>query len=434
MELLLDSAFDGFEVFAESQYPLPNKNPPSNSWVYAPLYKENRVWQIGFDASCGQIMTVYGVRGGKMQVSRINVDPKRKNSVETQSVIEVNSRVNERLKKDRFSFGSSPLSCKESADGKWVPEVLSAPKPQAMLAQEYFSVKKRPEFPLAMQPKLDGVRCMIDLHLETKETGEKFETVRLSTRQGNDFMHLSTLIGDEAREILKRMPRGAVLDGELMIPRGEGGDSDFSLTVSAVKTRIASKKAAPAFEAAKQRLKMYVFNAYFPLEPKMPFIERARLLADVFDAASDSLQKLLLVPHRIVQCEDDLMAAHAHYTSGGYEGSMILLPNGEYEPGKRSAKLLKLKNFHECEGEVIGVVPGRGKEADAAQLTVRVGADGSVPAQQTTLHANFPLARRREWFANPALIIGRLVTIKYQGLTDSGALRFAQVKEVRDYE
>lgn len=469
----LVQAFKGFVIVPGSAFPISSGAPASSSsWAYEPLRSTRdggaRAWQIGFDAATEEVVTAYGTVGGKMQEARSKLEAKGKRNIQEQSVIAVNSKCNVKMTTHGYAFCFSkqqvakqdseaspqrsrarpPRKSEKSAElesGREeslervptdAPEPYGRQRPVPMLAKDFAKTKKALKFPVAIQPKLDGVRCMIDwvnsdecAKTPLSEDGDgdaPAVVVRFTSRGGHDFSHLESLLVEEAREILKHLPRDAVIDGELIVPRteeaGGGGGSDFQATTSAARSKMLT-------DVARDRMKFAAFGIYLPSRADAGFQERDALLAEAFQRASKSTRRIVRVEHLLAHSMDEIVEIHDGFAARGEEGAMIYSLDGVYAPNKRTDWLLKYKTFDEFEGTVIAVVPGAGREKNAAQVVMRCD-DGQV----VNMHPEGPIAERERWLADPSLVVGKRMTYKCQGLTKSGKPRFPVARTIRDYE
>lgn len=113
--------------------------------------------------------------------------------------------------------------------------------------------------------------------------------------------------------------------------------------------------------------------------------------------------------------------------SKGKEGIMLNLGNSCYEEDKRSKGIWKVKLFQDDEFKCIGVNPGEINskfENTLGSITIDVnGKEVLVPA--------FSDEDRALYWANPELIIGKMVTVKYFHYTEDGSLRHPSFKAIR---
>jgi ATP-dependent DNA ligase len=123
--------------------------------------------------------------------------------------------------------------------------------------------------------------------------------------------------------------------------------------------------------------------------------------------------------------QEELDKAYREYMSEGYEGQMIRACNSFYQH-KRTKDLLKRKDFHEGEYEIMGFKEGKGSREGC--IILRLGMpDGkefdSVPVGGIAYQQRL-WARREE-------ILGMQATVKYQNLSSDGIPRFNNTIKIR---
>ena len=265
-----------------------------------------------------------------------------------------------------------------------------------MLAHTWGDRKHGVEFPLYAQPKLDGCRCLLQDGV-------------MHSRQGKEFLPAIC-------QHLQFDTQGRVLDGELMLPHL---DYSFQDTMKAIK------KARPESTGL---LEYHVYDAYLPDDPEAGFEERYGVVLDLLESAPG-----LVIAVQTEQVEDETEIArwHAHFThpDRGYEGTIVRTPGGIYTPGHRSVNLLKHKDFVDAEYEIVGVGEGKGKFEGAIMFTCVTPAGRVFDCGITG-----SMDDRREMFAHKDEYLGRLLTVKYQNLTEDGMPRFPVGVTVREPE
>lgn len=276
----------------------------------------------------------------------------------------------DQAEKDRTG-GELPTRAKSSKAKKDGPRLL--------LAQTWDSAEDLTDW--WMSEKLDGVRAFWD--------GKQF-----LSRQGNQF-HAPDWFVDG----LPNSP----LDGELWIDRKK-----FQKTVSIVRRQDKSDHW--------QDVRYLVFDA-----PKATgaFEERLEFLRD----CCASMPNEYVEAHDHIRCKNTkhLKDELARIESLGGEGLMLRQPESSYEAG-RSYTLLKVKNFHDAEAEVIGHQPGKGKhKGRLGALLVRLN-DGT----EFSVGTGFSDKQREA-----AAPVGSLITFRYQELSDGGVPRFPSFVRVR---
>ena len=126
--------------------------------------------------------------------------------------------------------------------------------------------------------------------------------------------------------------------------------------------------------------------------------------------------------------KDQLFKAHDMYVEQGYEGAIIRNLEGLYEFGFRSNNLIKLKQFDDLEFEIVDVVEATGRDAGTAIFICRCGGGEFNVKPQGSREL------RADYFKNADKLIGKMVTVQYQGFSDDGIPRFPSAISVRDYE
>ena len=241
-----------------------------------------------------------------------------------------------------------------------------------------------------MSEKLDGVRAYWD--------GEG-----LYSRNGNRFFAPSWFTD--------LLPADTSLDGELYM-----GPGRFNEAVSIVRSKTP--------DARWRSIQYRIFDA----PSGAPFEARMERVADVVVAACEAYRgdcPIVRVQQTRCRSPKHLGEFHARATAQGIEGTMLRAPGSTYER-RRSASLLKVKDFHDAEARVVGYVPGEGKHR---------GRLGAYEAEDLQTGARFRVGtgmsdRQRE---NPAPK-GSVITYRYQELTPAGIPRFPSFVALRDYE
>lgn len=174
-------------------------------------------------------------------------------------------------------------------------------------------------YPVAISPKLDGVRCLGVNHI--------LKTRTMKVLPNNNLQHL-----------LGSMHRHG-WDGELIVGDPTAPDV-YRKTVSEVMTRDGSSTAT-----------WYIFDRWDI--PSVPFASRWLSLPEEV-LLGGQIRRL---PQYFVENEADLLAAEDRIVAEGYEGLMVRNPLGIYKYGRstvREGLLLKLKRFTDAEAPVTG--------------------------------------------------------------------------------
>ena len=298
----------------------------------ATLYKKDstgaiRLWSITVQESKGYglIITSHGLKDGQHQedIEEIkegkNIGKKNETSPITQAYAEMESRIKKKLK----SGYVEDLDIAKSGGTDELIEGGILP----MLATPLEKIKGGINYPLYIQPKLDGIRCIAIPDSEGNYT--------LWTRSRKPITSCPHII-----EELNKLAIKKVLDGELY---NHNLKDNFESIVSAVR------KEDPSEES-----KQVQYHVYDVIESDLQFSKRVDLLKEI--------QPPHLVPTTWVKSEEDLEFTTKSFIEEGYEGSMLRIPKSKYE-NKRSKNLIKVKYFMDDEFEVVGVEEGKGRLA-----------------------------------------------------------------------
>jgi ATP-dependent DNA ligase len=296
-----------------------------------------------------------------------------------------------------------------------------------MLAHPYDDVhRKHVRFPCVVQPKLDGVRMLASL-----SSSPYLPHPTLVSRTGKSFAHLLPLFERDLAAIAGALSAAGaddlVLDGELYA-HGRG----FQHVVSLAKNTNADKVAGAA-----GTLKYHVYDLYVPGAPGAAFRERGALLRRLVEGVGSG-SSLALVQTDACGSAAELTAFLDRFVREGYEGVMVRDPAAPYAPGKRSNGLLKLKRFHDAEYEIVAVEEATGKDAGTAIFVCCLPVPKAPKAAKakTTFRVR-PVGTQQEraaMLAARARLVGKMLTVRYQELSDGGVPRFPVGVAVRDYE
>jgi DNA ligase-1 len=346
------------------------------------LYNGEYIWSIFNSKNADgtyNIVTRHGVTGGKMveHISLVkegkNKGKKNETTVEQQADLEVQR---ECVKKKKQGYHLKN-------------EVNVILKP--MLAQEY---KQQSVSPAWVQPKLDGVRCLVYM-----QNGE----VVFQSRQNTIYDPIMHLV-DELKCILERAP-DIVLDGELY-----AHELGFENIISMVRR---SKVKHPGIH----NIQYHMYDVFYK-DLTMNFIDRQQLLRKIYGGEPN----VVLVETIPVKKSDIDVLLHK-YIDANYEGIMIR-GNGPYKHG-RSKDLLKYKLFKDDEFEVVGHHEGQGGipifECKIKDKTFSVAMKGTMES-------------KKERMENVEEFYGKMLTVKYQELSAEGIPRFPVGVAFRDYE
>ncbi len=198
--------------------------------------------------------------------------------------------------------------------------------------------------PVFMQPKLDGVRCLIQYE---RRTQPREDVVVAYSRTGKEWKNINHIL-QSLLPFFQANPN-VILDGELY---NHALRDDFEKIISCVR------KTKPTDIDRAESRKLVQFHCYDIVDESLTFEERNDFIRD---KVSIGYSIKSVITHW-VESEDEAKVRHQYNLSKGYEGSILRL-NDVYQC-KRSHSLRKFKDFHDAEATLTSWVEGKGsKEA-----------------------------------------------------------------------
>ncbi len=314
---------------------------------------------------------------------------KQKRSAKEQAIFEATSKLNK--KRDEAYFDTVELA-------KTTVKLLP------MLAHPFTKRKHNITYPAIVQRKFDGVRCLARIEDDGKVT--------LLSRKGKEFPHL----GHIRREVLNyNKNTNVVIDGELY--------SD-TLTFQELVGLVRRETLKEGNNRQMLEVSLRVYDC-IDLEEEQDFKDRYVTITDITNGA----KYLSLVENVSVKEEKEIHAAQARFVEEGYEGAMVRNLTGAYAIGKRSANLQKVKTFLDGEYEIVGFTQGTGDETGCVIWICK-----TKDEQEFNIRPRGTREERQEYFKNGKDNIGKMLTVRYQELTDDGIPRFPVGISIRDYE
>jgi len=336
----------------------------------------------------------YGTQTESWQLKTDGSESKHIVSAFKESTIKNEGRANEVQPKEQAVLEIESAMLRKIDSGYvYEGEPIIQERPQAMLAHPWKKRKHNIKYPVAVQPKLNGVRMGFD--------GE----VGWSRRNKDN-------IPETIQHMKCELPSNITLDGELMLDQYS---YTFQESISATK------------KYRGLQLEYNVYDLVVIDDPDMGFEDRFKLLSDIVEEVGNSSIKL--VSYDICNNEEEVKVKHDEYVGQGYEGLIARNLDGAYALGNRSADLLKLKSFFDSEYTVIGVEEGSGKDVGTAIFICEMEDGQTFSARPKGTHE-----QRTEYFENFENYRGKQLTVRYPDKTDDGKPQFPVGITFRDYE
>jgi ATP-dependent DNA ligase len=347
----------------------------------------------------------------------------------------------------------TPVKAKGNAKGKGKTNVMHFP----MLATIEEKGIKHLDFPIIVQPKLDGTRA--NAFLKYKNGGP--ENVIIYTRAKKvypDLWYLQVLLYPYLNDLYDEvLDQSIFLDGELY--KHGKALQDISGSVRRSKEKRMSKRKTKDDEESDiddtitldETNEYHLYDCYYPLELDTSCESRMEQLDVLFEAMSDEIIEefgfsasdiIKAVPRWDVKNIKDAKKRFDLLTDEKYEGIIMRNKDGVYTAGKdstsgtRSKDLVKMKQRFTDEFECIGYTQGkRGKDRGAVIWIIKTkdGEELNVTPKDMTYERRYELFQECEKSFDEKYL-GLMLTCEYEDLSNSGKPLRAKALTFRDYE
>ena len=357
------------------------------------------VLQMG-DGTC-YVETEHGYESGKKQLDQRyigegkNIGRANETTVYEQACSEAQSA---HSRKKDSGYVENKAQIPSESDGLFLP----------MLAHRYDKHSAKIEFPCWVQPKLDGVRM-----LARKENG----IVSMWSRKGK-IIDIPDKIN---AQLCLMLEDGQCTDGELYVHGWT-----FQRIISAVKKKRDDTDS----------LEYHIYDSphsTLTFENRVPKRNIQTTMFPVYcrewNGHAGLIRNIKFVETIDIERQEEFDLYESMFVKDGYEGMMVRNQNSLYKYKHRSYDLQKVKRFIDNEFKIIGGKDGSGREAGL--VVYRCITDDGL---EFDVRPKGSHEERAEIFKNLNDYIGKLLTVKYQELTDDGIPRFPVGVAVRDYE
>lgn len=348
-----------------------------------------KVWQILVEEGAEGFLIRHGKYGGKItekftKTSGKNIGRANETTPHEQAILEATSRITKQIDKgynEQLEFAGQ--------------------QENPMLAHDYrkqgHRINYQHELGVFVQPKLDGVRCLISL-VDDKITFKS---------RGGKFYNVPNHLKEELTPIFEKY-KSLVLDGELYIHGMYLQD-----IISCVKK---TNKNTPDLE-------LHIFD--IASMDSTGWCSRREHLNFLFTTFQDMKYVKQVRDYSVADFET-VKAYHDTFVAEGYEGVMVRQGFGEYQYNHRSPWLQKYKEFLDEEFDIVSIE----EDVDGGGVPVCVTHDGK------TFKATYKASHddRKKILQEAKMVIGKKGTVKFQSLTKDGIPQFPILVSVRDYD
>jgi len=435
------------------------------------LTKDNQYWKIALEQNAENpqhydIITKYGKIGGKEIVARKTIrEGKAGKTIHQQALQEVNRKWKDKKNKELYEIQKSQQSQSQECsnnDRDIILQPSSAIQVRPMLANKVN--RQKIKYPCFVQPKLDGIRCLISfviggdndskkIYCESR-TGQEIEVMTDHYNNTPQYLQQLLLIEENIKKQLGKPNSKIILDGELYCHslsfeeiNGVLRKKRYVETLQSQTDENQSKTKKPKVSAEKQKKLMEEWDKIETILAKIQFHwydliiidcdqslplffeKRTQCIETSFDAVFPQLfcdNYIEKVDTFLIHNDAEFKEAFDEFIKQEYEGIMLRDANGIYEINKRSKYLQKYKEFLDDEFEIVGFESGTGRDENCVIWVCKTkeGKTFSVRPKQT-------IEKRKEEFLNASTKIGKKMTVIYQELTEDGIPRFGVGKGIR---
>ena len=273
-----------------------------------------------------------------------------------------------------------------------------------MLAHKYDDNRVDWSQPVYIQPKLDGVRCVITKDGAFSRTGKQFKNIA----------HIELSL----KSFFDQQP-DVILDGELY---NHDLKDDFEKIISLVR------KQKPTDDDRLDAKNLTQFHCYDYFDGVQYDSYKTRMnnlvTSDIYNYC------VRYVPAKLVDSYNYARTLHKQYLDEGYEGSIIRL-DGLYKHG-RSYDLMKFKDFSDTEATIVGYEVGKGKRSGTLGKFIMLDDEGvqfGCPPGKGYTYKDLA-----HMLTNVQDYIGKRATFTYFQRTQAGSYRHPLYKAIRNYE
>ncbi len=263
-----------------------------------------------------------------------------------------------------------------------------------------------------MQPKLDGVRCVIQA-----EFTDVFKDMKIKaySRTGKEWKNIDHILFNLTPWF--KLNPNIILDGELY---NHDLKDDFEKIISLVR------KQKPDDIDMLESADMVQFHCYDIIDETMTFAMRNEFIKQVVPR-NHCIKHVETID---VHSEEFAKDVHESCLEVGYEGS-IVRTNDVYKCG-RSWSLRKFKDFHDAEAYIVGYEAGKGKREGTLGKFIMQDEDGNKFGCPPGKGYNYK--DMKYMLDNIHKYMGQTATFTYFERTKAGSYRHPLFKCIRNYE
>lgn len=297
-----------------------------------------------------------------------------------------------RVLKKHMAIGAS-----EKTLNKVIPGLV--PTFEVQLAQKFEEKRLRGRAEVAVEPKLDGIRCLAIV---------RRGSVTMLARSGKQITNFDSTIGAQLLEL-----GDGAYDGEIM-------GRDFTALM-----RQAYRK--EHVDVSDTHFALFDFLPLTEWDSKETSLSCSARYRELSSRVGPDRQWVRVVPRQVVPPSwEAIKALHDQFAAQGFEGAMVKDTEAPYRFG-RGHEVMKLKAFHDIDLEIEGFIEGTGKhEGKLGSVVV------TYEGVQVQVGSGWSDELREAVWADQGSFLGRVIECRYQEVTPDGSLRFPTFKCFRN--
>jgi ATP-dependent DNA ligase len=308
-----------------------------------------------------------------------------------------------------------------------------------MLVRKYENEKKNMVYPLYVQPKLDGARCIAFLN-KTPAQKPTFENVIMYSRQKKDYFGFDEM-RKELLPVLIDMwdfenNESIYVDGELY---------NHGMDLQTISGAVRNPKRKDILKY--KNIQFFVFDVFYYGYLELSFKKRIELITDMFNGFANNIKCIVKVDTHLVATESDQEKLYKQYLKKDYEGIILRNVDSLYltHPTKnnmsiRSKNVLKRKMTYSDEFEVVDFDQGsKGRDIGAIMWVLKtLTSDKTFNAtpKNTTYEERYKLFKQANSSNKQGFndnFKGRMMTIEYEDLSKDNVPLRAKSIGFRDH-
>lgn len=276
-----------------------------------------------------------------------------------------------------------------------------------MLAYKYKDIKN-PVFPYYIQPKLNGVRCLV-------KSDNVNKVAKLSSRGGQYYK--IPVLEQELYKLLFNLyhlnQREFILDGEIY----KHGVPLQEISGAARKENVGSDLFNDTW---------LEYHIYDIIEIGKGFQYQEVRLSDLWELKKiiGNNKYIKVIDTYKVNTKEEIKIFHDEFIIAGYEGAILRNPKGEYDFNQRSKSLLKVKEYQDEEFKIIGCNIDPNKSLGESFVFIL---ENNINSLTFEARPTGTLKQKEDWYNNQSWV-GKKATVRFfersnMGLPQQGSVR-----------